>query len=372
MRDHPQAWTGLHRLVLILAIGVGGCFLHSTKDDLAQAVASHDRGTMLRGFHRAIWDNSADMDEALPAIRKYLAHADPWVRYLAAEALYTAGDESGYTALAGLVRSPQPIPQRLSQDDNEDLREQAAYLLAKFRQKKAATELFVPLYRQTRDRKLLSHVVKLLGKETPQDIKADLPPLYQASLGDATFQAVAEKEFREPFAPDISKAESRQHAAWILARLTGEESYVVFLEQAAQPAIDGRQKANGFNENTQALRYLGSVQHPRVRSALERALDSPNSFAVDLAVVNLLFNQPGRSEKAEQLIMQQMQALPLRLGSWEMAFRIAAKINTPEMRATGQSSGESGAPLWQCWGVKRKNWPIYSWIDDYVVELIDR
>jgi hypothetical protein len=88
-------------------------------------------------------------------------------------------------------------------------------------------------------------------------------------------------------------------------------------------------------------------------------------------VVNLLFNQPGRSEKAEQLIMQQMQALPLRLGSWEMAFRIAAKINTPEMRATGQSSGESGAPLWQCWGVKRKNWPIYSWIDDYVVELND-
>jgi HEAT repeat protein len=357
-------------------MGVGGCFLHpsSTKDDLAQAVASQDRGTILRGFHRAIWDNNAEMDEALPAIRKYLTHSDPWVRYLAAEALYTAGDESGFAALTGLVRSPQPIPQRLSQDDNGDLREGAAHLLVKFRQRKAATELFVPLYRQTRDRKYLSHIIKLLGKETPPDIKADLPPLSQARLGDATFQEAAEKEFREPFAPDIWKAERRQEAAWILARLTGEDSYVLFLEQAAQPAIDGRQRANGYNENTKALRYLGSLQHPRARSALERALDSPNTFAVDLAVVNLLFNQPGRSEKAEQLIMRQMQVLPLRLSSWESAFWIAAKIDTPEMRATGESCVESGAPLWRRWGVKRKNWPIYWWIgiDDYVVEWIDR
>ena len=64
--------------------------------------------------------------------------------------------------------------------------------------------------------------------------------------------------------------------------------------------------------------------------------------------------------------------------SWELIFEIAGKLDDPEIRAAGEAReprfGYGGWGMntgygWRFWGVERKNWPIYNWIDDYVEEI---
>jgi HEAT repeat protein len=358
-----------------------GCSFSSTENDLQKAIASRDSGAILRAFRHAIYDRSAKMSEALPAVKAHLHDADPWVRFLAAETLYTAGDQSGFATLVELVKSAERIPEPL-EGSKEDLRLQAARCLVKFRQKKAALSYLLNLYKRTDDGYILHGIVSLLKKETPTEVIEIISKetksnpqfcIFNLSLAQAPgIQRDAEQLFRDPKVETTYQEEARLLGAWALARLTGEIGYVQYLVAAAEPAIDGRQKANGYNLNTKALRYLGSIPHPLAREALERALNSHNSFALEIAVVNLLFNQPGGSEKARQVVLHQLKGLPLVMESWERTLQIAAKLGDPEMRAAGEAfDRRSGDTFWREAGVERKDWPIYNWIDDYVVELTE-
>ena len=349
-------------------------FASSLVSDLREEVASHDAGRILRAFHGAIYEPYAKMEISLPAIRSYLHDPDPWVRYLAAETLYTVGDQSGLATLVELVDSADRIPEPL-EGSNEDLRLQAARVLGKFRQTVAAPHL-IQVYQKTQQDEWLDVIVSLLKKDTPPDLLAVLLTkknsafgIFHLSLAESPdIRTAAEELFRNPKTPSIYQEGVRQIAAWALARLTGNEEYARYLIQAAVPSIDGRK--NGF-EDLRALRYLGSLHHPLARETLERALDSSNSLTVETAVVNLLFNQPAHSEKARQVILRHLKGEQNVMWNWERTLQIAAKIDDPEIRAAGEAFDRRtpGNCSWRVWGVERKNWPIYTWVDDYVVEI---
>ena len=117
------------------------------------------------------------------------------------------------------------------------------------------------------------------------------------------------------------------------------------------------------------LKYLGSIQSPQAVRVLESALESQNPVAVQYATVNLLFNQPGGSEKAEQVVLRELQNSPLVLGR-TLTMQIASKLDNPQIRAATESFAKrTGSDSWRYWGVERADWPIQNWIYDYVITL---
>jgi hypothetical protein len=47
---------------------------------------------------------------------------------------------------------------------------------------------------------------------------------------------------------------------------------------------------------------------------------------------------------------------------------IASKLDDPEIRAAGEAFDQrSGDRSWKLYAVERRQWPIYNWIDEYVV-----
>jgi HEAT repeat protein len=304
------------------------------------------------------------MDEALPAVRRFLKDPNPFVRVRAAETLYTAGDRSGYSTLIELVRSAQP-----QMDGNDDLRFKAGAILAKFRERTAASDV-VDLYRRTKGGGLLEASV-MLGATDALTVMTQYGYV-QNEFSIEGYARLCPPEFLPKLVATFSTAKKpaiKNAAAYALARLTGEPRYVEYLAQAAQPAIDAKPGSGEFSydDSSKALKYLGSIQSPRAREVLEHALDSANGVAVQYAVVNLLFNQPGGSPKARQVVLRQLDGVPLILDSWERTFRMAARLDDPEIRAAAEAfDRRSGNQSWRYWGVERKDWPIDNWIDDYV------
>ena len=90
---------------LLFATLISGCSPSPSTNNIEAAVRSHDAGAITRAFHDAIYDRSADMEAVLPAVRRFLDDPSPLVRIRAAEALYTAGDRSGYSALTALPQA---------------------------------------------------------------------------------------------------------------------------------------------------------------------------------------------------------------------------------------------------------------------------
>jgi HEAT repeat protein len=350
-----------------LAMLSAGCSLPSTADSIQAAVQSNDAGAITRAFHEAIYDRSAKMDEALPAVRRFLKDPSPFVRVRAAETLYTAGDRSGYSALIDLVRSAQP-----QMDGDYDLRFKAGTILAKFRETQAAADVF-DLYRRTNGGGLLEASVKL-GATDAVTVMAKYGYV-QNEFSIERYARLCPPEFLPKLVATFSTATEpamRTAVAYALVRLTGEQSYVEYLAQAAQPAIDAKPHSGAFSydDSSKALKYLGSIRGQRAREVLERALDSANGVAIHYAVVNLLFNQPGGSAKARLIVLRQLDGVPLILDSWERTFQIAATLNDPEIRAAAEAfDRRTGDRSWHYWGVERKNWPIYNWIDDYVEDF---
>jgi HEAT repeat protein len=261
---------------------------------LRDAVDSKDHAKVTYAFHEAIYDTFAKMSVVLPAIREYLAHADPFVRYSAAQALARAGDPAGSPALLAIVRASAPLP-----EGAQDLRVEAARVLGKFREEAAGHDV-VALYKSTSGSGLLTALATLGEKEI-------IPELEQRGFNANEYSVIRYGMIEaNSFIPKIAATftamgtpEFKNAAAWALARMTGDKSYVNYLADAAQPAIEaapngGEQR---FDQSAAALKYLGSLQDPKAIQTLESALRSQNPVAVQYAVVNLLFNQPDSSER---------------------------------------------------------------------------
>ena len=346
------------------AILATGCSPFSIVDSLATAVQSNDAGEITRAFHGAIYDRFRDMDEALPAVRQYLDHPSPFVRVRAAETLYTAGDRSGYAVLIALVQSPES-----QMDGQQDLRVKAASVLAKHRETKAIREIR-QLYSRTSAGELLSFLATLHARASEAKrflfIASSRAIENYAQTGATEFVPQLVTTFDTPASQELKNA-----AAYALARLTGEQRYVAHLSEAAQPCIDSKPRAGqlSFNDSTKALRYLGSIDHPTAREVLDRALSSGNQVAIRYGVVNLLFNQPGEHSRAVDVVLNEINHGRTDLGV-DLTFHIAAALKDPEVRAAAaEYDRRTGNRFWREYGIRRKGWPIYNWIDDYVEDL---
>jgi HEAT repeat protein len=340
--------------------------------ELEEAVRTGDRRAITKAFHDAVYDRTARMEEVIPALKQYLVHEDPFVRFRAAEGLYTVGDRSGYDVLLRTVESDVPAGQ-------SDLRVASAVVLAKYRERQASDEalrLFSRLYANGETREGFTQALELFG----------IWPNETRNLLVVYPNAAAMREYgiyrREDLIPKIREAfvkadklDTKNAAAWALASMTGEAQYVDFLIQTAEPAIQDKTKAqwNEMDENARAIKYLGTLRDPRAKETLERAIDSPNSQVVGYAVVNLLFNQGG-SQKAVDFIVRDLQAQGTnRRLPHDLLYHVASKVADPAVRRAGEQSDRSSvfAGSWRYFSVTRKDWPIYNWIDQYVVRLND-
>ena len=341
-------------------------------DQLKAAVASGDSGTMLRAFNEAIYGRFAQMSEAIPAIKPYLNSPEPYVRYLAAETLTRIGDKSGVEGLMNFISEDDPIL------NNEiDLRIEAARLLGKYGDERASSGL-LKLYGSTKSGGVLNALARIQASNPSANLLSEIterqsPGFVAFNLGLVGLpqgESAARDALKDPKVPSNEVNETRLIAAWALTKNLNDGVAQIHLIESARPAIERKEKGSlSYDDSTKALKYLGSVQSPQAVKVLEQALDSQNPVAVQYATVNLLFNQPGGSQKAEHLVMREFETSPRMLGT-DLAMQIASKSENPQVRAAAQSfAARTGSDRWRYWGVERADWPVQNWIYDYMEVL---
>src|SRR5437016_3756391 len=377
-----RSWLDLTCFVLgaaALVTVLHGC-RSGTSRRLANAVSSGDVGEISRAFHDATYDTFARMSISVPAMREYLMHPNPYVRYTAARYLYVAGDQTGYRVLLELVRAHDPVwvrydvPREVIEaagTDKEDLRVSAARVLGKYRQKDAAPAILA-LVAVAPDGQVVDALKKLGIRATP----AGSTRFFATSA--ESYGIVGASEFipdliltlEHPHPPDLASYPNlRVATAWALAELTGERRYVEVVAEAAQRTIDrgpGLADDSAYDDSSKALEYMGSLHNPRAREVLESALGSQHPVAEQYAVVNLLFNQEGGSQMARQVVLRELRGKKHMLGA-DLLLNLAASLNDAETMTTAEMYNPAG--LWFLYAIERRNWPIYNWIDDYVVKL---
>ena len=341
---------------------------------LRHAVLSRDHGEIIRAFHEAIYGRLQKMNEVLPIVKTYLADPGPFVRLTAARTLYTAGDRSGFETLLTLVMANEPIL-----ENEQDLRVEAARIFRQFHEVKAWPAIQA-LYQQTNNSTLLNAVVRLARENTPPELIDDLFKQKEAVFGvfnlvlaqSPEAGTLAKEMFLNPRVPSNYKEEAKNAAAWALIQIEKGEPYYSHLEQQAEKAVAKIQPQGpevDTNQYKKAFRYFASVRHPDVAAFLENALDSSSNEIVQIAVVNLLFNQRAGSEKAKQVVLRELRGEQNKLGV-ELMMNIASQLDDREIRAAGKAFEQrSSDNSWQIYSVERRQWPIYNWIDDYVVTL---
>lgn len=341
-------------------------------DQLKAAVASGDPGTMLRAFNEAIYGRFAQMSEAVPAIKPYLNSPEPYVRYLAAETLTRVGDKSGVEGLIKFVSANDPIL-----NNGNDLRIEAARLLGKYGDERAASGL-TNLYVATKNGSVLNALARIQANNPSAKLLAEItgrqsPGFVAFNLGLVGLpqgETLAREALKDPKVPSNEADETKLIAAWALTKNLNDEAAQMYLIESSRPAIERQETGSvSFDDSTKALKYLGSIQSPQAVKVLEQALDSQNPVAVQYATVNLLFNQPGGSQKAEQLVIREFETSPQMLGT-DLAMQIASKSDNPQVRAAAQSFAQrTASDRWRYWGVERADWPVQNWIYDYAVTL---
>lgn len=340
-------------------------------ETLRNAVASDDPDVIRRAFHEVTYGRFAQMSESIPAIKEYLDSPTPYIQYLAGEALLRVGDQSGVKVLIDLTRRENPVLH-----EGRDLRLQIARILGNHAVAEAYPVL-LDLYQNTEAGSILNalaHIETSASEQLVEAIKAKKSPGF-AALNLGLINAEGEKAFLEetfidPAVPNIYMEQTKIAAAWALAHMTSDEKYINFLSESARPAIESNASEGlTYDNSTEAIKYLGSVQHPQAVSVLESALESQNPVVVQYAAVNLLFNHPNVSKKAEQLVLGEFKSSPKMLGT-ELAMQIASKSGSAEIHQAAEAyARRTGSDRWRYWGKERSDWPIENWVYDYVVTL---
>ena len=79
------------------------------KQFLDEAVASGDRGQILRAFQDAIYARHWKINVVIPVVKMFLNDPNPYVRYNAANDLFIVGETDGYATLLALVEASNRI-----------------------------------------------------------------------------------------------------------------------------------------------------------------------------------------------------------------------------------------------------------------------
>lgn len=331
---------------------------------LAAAIATSDYGEIRRAFSDAIYGNFGSMEDSVAAMKSHLDSDDVIVTFLAAEHLLIAGDRSGVPKLIEIIKSPETIPYKILKKDFE-LQDIACEILGKFRIEEA-----IPFLKDYHARTGAGQAVGALtamGQRAGswQEKFSGLESAGYAMVGATEYLPDIKRTFQESTNPEV-----RIGAAWAAAYMGGGPEYANHLIEASKLSAEAPDDrgAGEFNKSREALRYLGTLQTPGAVAALEKALDSKNPRASSVALVNLLFNQAEPSEKARQMLLDQLNGTMDNRIYPELAMRIIAALDDAELKeAAARASRRTSAYPWRFWGVERANWPVENWIFDYVV-----
>jgi HEAT repeat protein len=328
---------------------------------LHDEIASGDKARMLRAFDDAVYHQYWDKSDVVAALKTFLNDPTPYVRYLAGRDFLIMGDNEGYSALLGLVQSNASLD-GLSQDVRID----AANTLAQFRQTDAINAV-AALYAKTPNAELSQDLANL-GAQVPGEnqmpfVASDLAITEYAKAGATQFLPQITSTFYNTQNADVKAA-----AAWALATMSNNQDAISYLIQQAQVGLNDPSQAGSLSVRN-AIKYLGNIQTPQAKQTLEAALSSTDSVVVQTAAANLVLNQGG-SDKVNQLVASELNGTPNPLGAG-MALNLAPQLlSDPQVQAAGQTFSEhDGSGAWQRATVVQGSWPVYNWIDGYVVKL---
>jgi len=358
----------------MLVLCESGCRGNPGKQSVIQARI--DANDILPAFHEAIYDQYSTMDEAMPALKFFLTSSDPWVRYLAAEDLYIAGDDSGCNVLLEILKADHPV----RGDGGRDLRVSAAETLEKYHEKKGVNVLIEYLRKngnlsvKNSGFAILDGLAKMAKSSLPDDlvrkIENDSDPIYViynlSFVNPQTIKKLAQKVFEQ--SKDLSDV--KIDAAWALLKAGEREPYYSYLMDFAKIALAGETQttAKYADFHFRALKILASIKSPENKAMLEDALNNRNIQIVEIALVNLIYNQGG-SDKVKQYLLNQFRGPTNLLADSDFDMQLAAPLNDPEINSAAQSVDDRSESNRWAYFKDRKNWSIYTWIGDYTVDL---
>jgi HEAT repeat protein len=351
---------------------IDGLVVDSPKWELRAAVASGDDGNILRAFTKATYRPEWKMSDAIPTMQSYLTNPNPVVRCYAAKALYTFGDQTGYKTMLDLVNANGPMIHF-----EHDLRIDAIETLSKYRQKDAAQSILA-LYDKTDDsqltgRELRGSVVEGLILMAP-DLARTLTTadFYNEPTSITDYGLLDDQQFLPQITASFQtsqKTDVKMAAAWALATMKGDPGAIDYLAQTAESMLG---QAHTPFEMREMVKYLGTIQDPRMKPLLEKALDSDDPAVVGCAIVNLLYNQGG-SDKAKSVLAEALNLKRMNL-PWDFVWQVAAQFkDDPKIKEAGEHFAQTDVTeSWQLWTGDRQNWSIYNWIDGCVLRLNDK
>ncbi len=341
---------------------IGGGEEPPTEQFLKDAVASGDKGKILRAFNDVIYHRK--MREVIPVLKSFLNDPNPYVRYLAGQNLLIVGDNSGAAALLALVQSNDPI-----EGIGNDVRISAATALAQFGQTDAAEAIY-NLYQQSKSGDLIAALARLGSPQAAALTEA------RGYFSDASSLAFYGQAGATQFIPQITStfyntqnSDVKAAAAWALATMTGDQNATNYLVQTAQADLNNPNQTGSASER-EAILYLGTIQTSAAKQTLEAALSSSDSTIVQTAIVNLIYNQGG-SDKAVQVIANQLNNSTQATLPWDFTLNVATQLlSNPAIQSAGQMFSQHDATGdWQTYTVERQNWPVSNWVGNYVVKL---
>jgi hypothetical protein len=344
-------------------------------DDIHTAIASGDMGAVSRAFNMAAYSRGFKNSELQEAFKVFLNNANTQVRLLASKYLYLTGDNTGKNTLIGIMQSPKP-----SLVDGVDQRLLAAQLLTQYREDSVLSAL-VEFYEKCKTPGLLHDILMMSQGQVPASIyneqsrSSDPYGLFALSLSNPQLATEkAKTAFNSPKVSGIYKASIINTAAWVMAANGTMDPYLAHLIAQSEKAI--RQEIpSGYDTNVyrEALKYLGSVDSPQVREVLQAGLQSESAEVVQYSAINLLFNQSGGYESVKQRLLHELNpsnVKDFKLGEelkWHLVTVLSNDLDVS--RAAQAYSKQTQLFDWEYNVVERKSWPIYNWVDNYVVKL---
>ncbi len=325
------------------------------REYLQAAVATDDNAKIARAFNDMVYAGWPS-DQVVAALRDFLDSSNQFVRYLAGKYLFVVGDQSGYDTLLALVQSNTPI-----NGTGEDARIQAAEALAQFRQIGAAPAI-AALYQQTKNGDLISALATLGSPQAAELTEA------RGYFSDASSLAFYGQAGATQFIPQIASTFNntqnpavKEAAAWALATMTGDAGATNYLIQTAQAGLNNPSQM-GSGDEKNVISYIGSIQSPAAKQTLEAALNSSDPGVVQVAALNLVFNQGG-ADQVNQMVAAELTGTTTPLGL-DMALNLASQLLAdPKIQAAGQTfSQQDGSGAWQRATVTRADWSTYNWM----------
>jgi HEAT repeat protein len=328
--------------------------------ELEDALNSGDNVAKLRAFNDVLYHGTGT-ESAQRIFKSCLNDPRPYVRYLAARSLLVLGDNSGVTTLIDLLKFPSPIMAL----GGDDVRLNAVLDLGQYHQLAAIPAIY-DFYHKTKKGDAFAALINL----DPNHVMNQIPftSFYPEANSIVDYALVSARQFLPQIAELFQKSnntEVKAASAWALASMTDDSDAVSYLVDLSR-----KPQRNSSLSPSYAIRFLGALDDPRAKPALEEALDSDDASIVQTAIVNLLYNQGG-SDKAVEVVAHQLNDPSHAKLQWEFTLTIAAQLQgDPRIDAAGAKfSGTDVTNDWRTYAVDRRYWSIYNWINGYVVDL---